>query len=230
MSHDTNIAEVLVTGDDLLMARFPGTEVSMKQVQALAAALRKSGHWLEVVPGYQTISVQFDPLAEDLEAARKNLLKRLVLSEEEETTSEVMLELPVCYGGAYGPDLDMLARKLGLSEAEIIELHISASYHVDMIGFTPGFAYCAGLPAELETGRLEKPRQSVPAGSVGVAGLQTGLYGLSGPGGWPLIGRTPLKLFTPEKEQPFLVSAGAEITFKPVSEETFKALEGETVS
>jgi inhibitor of KinA len=125
--------------------------------------------------------------------------------------------LPVLYGGEQGPDLDFVARHHQLSVEEVIALHSGPEYLVYMIGFAPGFPYLGGLPERLATPRLEKPRLSVPKGSVGIGGAQTGVYSVDSPGGWRLIGRTPVPLYDPRKDPPALLQAGDRVRFRPVT-------------
>lgn len=131
------------------------------------------------------------------------------------------VEIPVYYGGGYGPDLEEVAALAGLTPEEVVRRHAAAEYTAALVGFTPGFAYLAGLPAELATPRRSTPRREVPAGSVGIAGGQTGIYPLASPGGWNLIGRTPLRLFRPEENPPVLIAPGDTVRFRPVSHEEF---------
>jgi inhibitor of KinA len=133
------------------------------------------------------------------------------------------VRLPVCYGGGFGPDLEGLEKILKISQQDIIELHSSIIYRVYMIGFLPGFPYLGRIDPRLETGRKSKP-VSVAAGGVGIAGNQTGIYPLNSPGGWHIIGRTPVKLFDPEKESPVKLAIGDHVQFYPVSVEEFRAL------
>jgi inhibitor of KinA len=131
----------------------------------------------------------------------------------------------VCYGGEFGPDLSDAAALHNLTPEQAIEAHASATYTVCFLGFAPGFAYLGGLPDALATPRLPTPRRRVPAGSVGIAGHQTGVYPFSTPGGWRLIGRTPLKMFRPDREAMCLLAIGDRVRFTPVSRERFTALE-----
>jgi inhibitor of KinA len=131
--------------------------------------------------------------------------------------------LPVCYGGEFGPDLEMVAAHCGLSGAEVIALHSGASYRVYAIGFVPGFPYLGGLPAALGVPRRATPRIRVPAGSVGIGGAQTGVYPLATPGGWHLIGRTPVELFRPHEERPCRLGIGDRVQFQAISPEEFAA-------
>jgi inhibitor of KinA len=136
------------------------------------------------------------------------------------------IEIPVCYGGIYGEDLQAIAHSRGLSADEVIALHCGATYHVHMLGFVPGFAYLGGLDARLATPRRDTPRPRVPAGSVAIAGEQTAVYPLETPGGWQIIGRTPLQLFTPEATPPSLLNAGDSVRFVPISAQEFEAQSG----
>ncbi|MCL4150358.1 UNVERIFIED_CONTAM: hypothetical protein GTU68_000505, partial [Idotea baltica] len=126
------------------------------------------------------------------------------------------VELPVRYGGKFGPDLEETSARLGLSVGELVDRHVSAEYVVGFMGFTPGFAYMSGLPTSLSVPRLEHPRQRLAAGSVGIAAGQCGLYALDGPGGWPIIARVMMRLFDTEAPQPFLLEAGTRVTFRRV--------------
>jgi KipI family sensor histidine kinase inhibitor len=134
----------------------------------------------------------------------------------------------VAYGGEYGPDLDDVARHTGLTPGEVVARHASAQYIVACMGFAPGWAYLLGLPPELEIPRLPNPRTRVPAGSVGIGGAQTGIYPLETPGGWRLIGRTPLRMFDPGRAEPSLLRPGDRVLFQPISHEQFRAIAGES--
>ena len=135
------------------------------------------------------------------------------------------VEIPVCYGAEYGPDLDDVAASHGLHAARVIELHCSATYHAYFLGFAPGFAYLGDLPPEIATPRLSTPRKRVPAGSVGIAGKQTAVYPFATPGGWRLIGRTPLAMFRADRKPMALVSVGDQVRFRPIRREEFAAME-----
>src|SRR4029077_12970136 len=129
------------------------------------------------------------------------------------------------YGGEFGPDLDDVAQAHGLKPAEVIQLHASRTYHAYFLGFAPGFAYLGELPEEIATPRLESPRKKVPAGSVAIAGRQTAVSPFATPGGWRLIGRTPLPVFRSDRKPMELVSVGDQVRFRPVSREEFRELE-----
>jgi len=131
------------------------------------------------------------------------------------------VEIPVCYGGEFGPDIQFVAEHNSITTDDVVRIHSGAEYQIYMIGFTPGFPFLGGLPKKLHTPRLETPRSFVPKGSVGIANNQTGIYPLASPGGWQLIGKTPLKLFTPERSNPFIYKTGDRIKFKPISAEDY---------
>ena len=155
----------------------------------------------------------------------KEALSRLEGRLSEECLSEPeVIEIPVYYGGTCGPDLAFVAEHAGVSEEDAIALHSRVEYPIYMIGFAPGFCYLGGLDERLITPRLETPRTMVEAGSVGIANAQTGMYPSASPGGWQLIGRTPLRLFAPEREKPFLYQPGDRIRFVPISEDEYRQI------
>jgi len=204
---------VRVAGDDLLSVSVADPQTA----QRLAADLRESGDWIEAVAGVDSVVVRFD-IASILRADAEDRLGNAAANVSEPTEREpVIVEIPVVYGGESGPDFDFVCAELGLSGKELIEMHCG-EYTVDMLGFTPGFAYIGGLDERLVIDRLEHPRQHIPAGSVGIAGGRTGLYSLPGPGGWPLIGRTARLLFDAASDEPFTLVAGAKVIFTAVDD------------
>jgi len=176
-------------------------------------------------PGYCSLLVKFDALRmkhEELEAVLQGYVDRL----ESVTLPESrQVEIPVCYGGEYGPDLAEVGALHGMTAAQVIELHASADYLVYFLGFVPGFAHLGELRKELVTPRLAAPRRKVAAGSVGIAGNQTGVYPFATPGGWRLLGRTPLAMFQADREGLSLLSIGDHVRFTPISREEFTAAE-----
>ena len=176
-------------------------------------------------PAYCSVLVKFDPLKwrhEQLEEILKQYLGRL----EEVTLPEPrQVEIPVCYGGEHGPDLIDVSAIHSMTPAQVIELHSSTTYVVYFLGFVPGFAYLGELPEVLVTPRLPTPRRNVPSGSVGIAGRQTGVYPVATPGGWRLLGRTPLSMFRPEQDGFSLLSIGDRVRFTPINQQQFAALE-----
>ena len=181
---------------------------------------------VELVPSYCALMILYDPLVLSWEALTGRLYALKPASAGEAGVVQTVA-LPVCYGGAFGPDLAFVAAHAGLSEEEAIRHHAAAEYPVYMLGFTPGFPYLGGMDARLETPRLETPRTRVEAGSVGIAGAQTGVYPMASPGGWRIIGRTPVKLYDPMREQPFLLAAGNRLRFVPIDEAQYRILAGE---
>lgn len=172
----------------------------------------------EAVPGYVTVMAAYDPLEINYSTV-ENLLKELLDEPDGETSSPRRVEVLVSYGGEHGPDLEFVAMHNHLTMDEVIRLHAGRDYPVYMMGFMPGFPYLGGLDPRIAAPRLETPRSRVPAGSVGIAGEQTGIYPLDSPGGWRLIGRTALRLFDPSREPPFLLNPGDVIRFIPVDSE-----------
>jgi KipI family sensor histidine kinase inhibitor len=170
------------------------------------------------VPGYISLLVYYDPLVCTDEDVCAWLLARWECCPPEVAGHANRVTIPVRYGGVDGPDLNFVAKSHRLSPEEVVRRHTAPVYRVGMMGFTPGFAYLMGLDPGLETPRLANPRTHVPAGSVGIAGGQTGVYPLDSPGGWQLIGRTALALFDPSREEPFLLSPGDEVRFEAAPE------------
>jgi KipI family sensor histidine kinase inhibitor len=197
-----------------------------ERVRAMTALIKRAlpAGVEAVVPAYRSLLLLYDPLqtaparlAETLAALAENLRAAAVPAPK-------VVEIPVCYGGEFGPDLDVVAQHTGLTAAEVIALHGSVDYPIYMIGFTPGFCYLGGLDRRLWTPRRQTPRTAVPAGAVGIAESQTGAYPVESPGGWQIIGRTPLRLFAPERENPFLYEPGDRIRFVPIDAQAFRQL------
>jgi KipI family sensor histidine kinase inhibitor len=201
------------SGDDL----FSVTTKSPQDAQALASQLRDSGDWLEVIPGIDSVVLQFDAATYDGDDVRQTIESALAAGIEPLQISQSLVEIPVIYGGEYGPDLNALCEKIGMSADDVIALHTGREYTVDMIGFTPGFAFIGNLDERLRVPRRKEPRQRVEAGSVGIADERTGLYAMASPGGWTIIGRTPSRLFDPNAEQPFVLGAGTRVRFTAIS-------------
>jgi inhibitor of KinA len=176
-------------------------------------------------PAYCSLLVKFDALRmrhEELEAILRGYLARL---EEVNLPEARLVEIPVCYGGEFGPDLAEVCVIHGMTAAQAIEMHASVEYLVYFLGFVPGFAYLGELPRELVTPRLAAPRRKVPAGSEGIAGNQTGVYPFATPGGWRLLGRTPVKMFRADRDGLSLLSIGDRVRFTPIDPERFAELE-----
>ncbi len=198
--------------DDLLSL----SVASPAEAQAAADLLRSDAFWVEVVAGMDSVVVRFDTATTDAETAAAALRRALEAGIPAFEESGETVEIPVAYGGASGPDLGGLCAELGMSEDEIVALHSGGEYRVEMVGFTPGFAFIGGLDKRLQVPRRSEPRERVPPGSVGIAGAYTGIYALGSPGGWTLIGRTSMPLFDADSEQPFALRAGMRVRFRPV--------------
>jgi KipI family sensor histidine kinase inhibitor len=176
-------------------------------------------------PAYCSVLVDFDALKlshGELEAILRDYLARMKTTDLPAVRE---VEIPTCYGGEFGPDLNDVAALHGMTPAQAIELHASVTYIAYFLGFVPGFAYLGELPEALATPRLAAPRRSTPRGSVGIAGNQTGVYPLATPGGWRLIGRTPIAMFRPDRADMSFLSIGDRVRFTPISIEQFAAME-----
>ena len=211
--------EVFLCGDDLVATECAET----RSAQALADHLRESGEWIECVAGISSCVAQFDLASVTAEQAEQRLMAALQTVPAARDADAELVEVPVCYGGDHGPDLDEVCRLLGMDRAAFIERHTGGEYRVDMLGFTPGFAFIGGFDAAREVPRRPQPRVRLESGSIGIAGGRTGIYTLSGPGGWQIVGRTPLELFDAGREQPFLLRAGMRVRFVAISDEEFDA-------
>ncbi len=219
-------------GDQALIAEF-GERIDpalSAQIAALARRLRESLPIgvLDIVPAYTTLALHYDPAAvgagtSPYEALAETIGTWLKTQSVDTAAAGRVIEIPVCYGGPFGEDLEALAGSRGLSVEEAIAIHSGASYHVHMLGFVPGFAFLGGLDARLATPRRDTPRPRVPAGSVAIAGEQTAVYPLETPGGWQIIGRTPLQMFRSDASPPSLLNAGDTVRFTPISMQEFDA-------
>lgn len=215
-------------GDSALLAAFTqriapeiGAAVAALNARVLAANIPGVG---ETVPAFASLMITYDPLVTDYETVAA-ALQKLAEAPDADSTAESgkLVTIPVCYGGEFGPDLPFVAQHAGLTEQEVIALHAGRDYRIYMLGFLPGFPYLGGLDERLFTPRLPTPRTAIPAGAVGIGGEQTGIYPIASPGGWQLIGRTPIKLFDPAAGTlPY--AAGDRIRFTPITRAEFDAL------
>lgn len=202
-----------------------------RRVHACAAALRAGGPaWLrDIVPAYASLALHVDADGVDATPAAQRAWIEARLDaatagaalDDAATGGARAVEIPVCYGGEHGPDLDDVAAAHGLAREEVVARHAGAVYVVAMLGFSPGFPYLLGLDPALATPRLATPRPRVPAGSVGIGGAQTGIYPDAGPGGWRLIGRTPRRLFDPRRASPSVLLPGDRVRFVPIDAARF---------
>ena len=225
-----NGVELFYAGEQGLVVEF-GKEVNKtinSKVHKLAKGLMAKANKaiLEIVPTYRSLLVYFDPLSmkrEELITQIEDLLisETQALQSGEEKEIANIVHIPVCYQDEFAPDLKFVAEYNGISADEVVGIHSSTPYLVYMLGFTPGFPYLGGMSPRIAAPRLDKPRVQIPAGSVGIAGSQTGFYPIESPGGWRLIGRTPIKAFNSAVANSFLFSAGDYLQFKPISVDEF---------
>jgi inhibitor of KinA len=194
-----------------------------RRIVALGARLEASrlAGLRDIVPAYRSLTVYFDPLRTDYSSLVSQLTSALEQQIAEPEVAGRLVEIPVCYGGEHGPDLSAVAGFARVTESEVVALHTAATYQVFMLGFVPGFAYLGSVDRRIAAPRRTEPRVRVPAGSVGVAGEQTGIYPSETPGGWQLIGRTPLRPFDISREDPFLLRAGDRVRFRPIVPDQF---------
>lgn len=215
----------LLTGDTSLSVEF-GNEISEAintQIRAFNIALQNSKipGIVETVPTYRSLMVHYDPGVIQYAPLVKKLKGLLGQLDNIVIPPSEVLEVPVLYGGEMGPDLAFVAEHNGKTPEEVIKIHTSTEYLIYMLGFTPGFTYLGGMSEEIATPRLKTPRVKIPGGSVGIAGSQTGVYPIDSPGGWQLIGRTPVKMYDPDRETPILPQAGQYIKFRAIDQKEY---------
>jgi inhibitor of KinA len=220
--------KIVADGDAAIVVEFEERiDPAISTRCAAAARAIAAGHIpgvREIVPAYRAVTVYFDPLKIDsarLRAAIERVVERLPA---EDTQEHRRVRIPVCYGGDFGPDLSAVASFAQMTEDDVVRLHSQASYRVMMLGFTPGFAYMGIVDSRIAAPRLPTPRQRVPRGSVGIAKEQTGVYPSETPGGWQIIGRTPLRPFDLSRSDPFLLRAGDDVEFVPITPAEFAAV------
>ena len=214
---------LLPCGDQALVVEF-GDAISPeinRRVHDLAHAIETAGvrGVYDLVPTYRSLLVYYNPMRTAWQELEDSLRSLLQDTRDSGLSMPRVVSVPTLYGGEYGPDLEFVAENAGLTTDEVVELHSGTDYLVYMMGFSPGFPYLGGLAEWLATPRLATPRLEIPAGSVGIAESQTGVYPVASPGGWQLIGRTPLRLFDETAEQPALLRAGDYIRFVPLETE-----------
>ena len=201
---------IVACGDDALRVLCGSGDVR----HAIARQLRRDANWREIVPGKQDVTIAFDPHAEGMEKARMRLSIALANLDDAAQAAANEHVLEADFGGSAGPDLARIAEAAGKTQAEIVRLIEGSLLSVDLLGFTPGFAYLAGLEPELQAERLSHPRAQVPAGSIGLITGQIGLYALEGPGGWPIVGRVRTPLFDKSRDNPFRLQPGDRVTLR----------------
>jgi len=191
----------------------------------LAIERRRVAGVVDLVPTYRSLLVYCDPRRVSLAELQREIASLERHLGETPLPPPKVVEIPTCYGGWLGPDLEFVASHCKLTPDEVVRIHAGTDYLVYMMGFTPGFTYLGGMPERIATPRLKTPRTLIPAGSVGIAQQQTGIYPVDSPGGWQLIGRTPLRLFDPHRDPPVVVEAGDYIRFTAVDRDTYDNIE-----
>ena len=219
-------ANITQFGDDALLVRVKPKELKIKLSEYTLSLseflIRSEEFWVDIIPAEESLAVKFNPFEISAVNAHKKLEKIINAFNFEESIQRCpLIKVPVCYSKEFAPDLEYIAQEKSLTVDDVIEKHTGVIYEVIMIGFTPGFAYLGDLPKELTVPRLTKPRVNLVPGSVGIAGNRTGIYTLGGPGGWRIIGRTPLKLYNQKEKNPFIILPRMEVKFKPISRDEF---------
>jgi inhibitor of KinA len=199
-----------------------GAAAHERVVRMLRLLQREPLPWIRnVQPAYCSLLVSFDAAAVDHAEVQAKLSEYEKRAESLPAAKTRLVEIPVCYGGEFGPDLEEVAARRALSTAKVIALHCTRVYHTYFLGFAPGFAYLGDVAKEIAMPRRETPRKQVPAGSVGIAGRQTAVYPFASPGGWQLIGRTSLEIFKKDREPMEAIAIGDQVKFRPISREEF---------
>jgi KipI family sensor histidine kinase inhibitor len=219
----------LTAGDRALVIEF-GDKIEEQvnsKIRSLTLAIEREGiiGIIETIPTYRSLMVIYEPMVIELEDLIDKVKSIQAKMDEMKLPEAKIIEIPTLYGGEYGPDIEFVAEHNKISQGEVIKIHTSMEYLIYMIGFTPGFPYLGGMNDKIATPRLQTPRTKIPVGSVGIAGTQTGIYPIESPGGWQLIGRTPVKLYDPYRKNPVLLNAGDYIKFVQIDENKYKEIE-----
>ncbi len=222
-----NPFRVVPAGDSVLVVEFEERIDPAVNARTIAFADKIQAAALsgvrDVVPTYRSVAIYFDPLRTDGDALLACVEREAGRRSRSSSDAREAVRIPVCYGAELGPDLARVAAFARMNEDEVVRAHAATTYRVFMLGFVPGFAYLGIVDARIAMPRHATPRVRVPAGSVGIAGVQTGIYPMDTPGGWQVIGRTPLEPFDPDRAEPFLMKAGDAVQFYPIAREEFDA-------
>ena len=223
-----NNIKILTAGDSSILVEF-GKVISPEINRKITAMvqLMKMQHIegvVDIIPAFCSLLINYDPRVISYEEIKERMQHLLKMDAKMDEGKKKIYEIPVCYGGEFGPDIANIAQHAGLTEEEVIKIHSSRDYLIYMLGFLPGFCYLGGLDERIHTPRLANPRIKISAGSVGIGGSQTGIYPLDSPGGWQLMGMTPVKTYDPDREVPILLEAGDYIRFIPIDEEEYNRI------
>ena len=220
--------QILTEGDSSLLIVF-GNEVSPDINRRISATVQllKNQHIegiVDLIPSYCALLINYNPQVIRYAEIRERVERILSMDAMAGESARKIVEIPVCYGGEYGPDLQTIADHAGLTAEEGIEIHTSRDYLIYMLGFLPGFCYLGGLDERIHTPRLANPRIRIREGSVGIGGSATGIYPMDSPGGWQLMGMTPVKTYDPSKDVPILLNAGEYIRFIRIDEAEYQRI------
>lgn len=220
-----NKIKLLTAGDSSILLQFGNTiDPAINRKISATVQLMREQHIngvTDVIPAFCSLLINYDPRVISYEQIKRRMEALVKIDVSAGVTRKRVFEIPVCYGGEFGPDIQNIADHAGLSVEEVIQIHTSRDYLIYMLGFLPGFTYLGGLDERIHTPRLANPRIRIPAGSVGIGGSQTGIYPMDSPGGWQLMGLTPVKTYDPDREVPILVEAGDYIRFVAIDEDEF---------
>lgn len=223
-----NKIRIRTAGDAAILIEF-GKEISpeINQKVTMVVETIREQHIegiVDIIPAFCSLLVNYDPRVHSYDEMKKYMEYILKMDFKADSKPKKIYEIPVCYGGEFGPDIANIAAHAGLTEEEVIEIHTSRDYLIYMLGFLPGFCYLGGLDERIHTPRLPNPRLKIAAGSVGIGGSQTGIYPMDSPGGWQLMGLTPVKTYDPGRKEPILVHAGDYIRFVRINEAEFQRI------
>ena len=220
-----NKIKLLTAGASSILLQFGNTIYSaiIRKIAATVQLMREQhiNGVTDVIPAFCSLLINYDPRVISYEQIKRRMEALVKIDVTAGDTRKRVFEIPVCYGGEYGPDIQNIADHAGLSVEEVMQIHTSRDYLIYMLGFLPGFTYLGGLDERIHTPRLANPRIRIPAGSVGIGGSQTGIYPMDSPGGWQLMGMTPVKTYDPDREVPIRVEAGDYIRFVAIDEDEF---------